>query len=151
GHSLYDLSGSDLDHVRGASIGMIFQQPHLIRNLTVSANLLAAEYFAGRKQDKERVARLLDSLGLAAKAQSYPGRLSQGQQQRAAIARSDIKFPKLIDADEPTSSLDDESALRVVELLKAVAAENDAAMIIATHDRRLQPYFSNTFTLTDPQ
>ena len=132
------LSEIMLDQFRGKQVGFIFQKNHLIASLSVRNNLLMAPFLAGKKQDRDRVDQVLDELGLLEKRDSQIHELSQGQAQRVAIARAIINKPALILADEPTSALDDTNCEKVIQLLTKVASENNAALIVATHDQRLK-------------
>jgi ABC-type lipoprotein export system ATPase subunit len=132
------LSESELDHFRGKHFGFIFQKNHLINALTVEENLLMAPFLARMKQDKDRVAEVLDQLGLLDKKRSRIQELSQGQSQRVAIARAILNKPSIILADEPTSALDDNNCDKVIELLLSVASQSKSTLIIATHDQRLK-------------
>jgi putative ABC transport system ATP-binding protein len=147
GQDLANLSSSKLDAFRGKNIGIVFQQSHFVASLTVEENLLLAQYLAGVAQDKKRIKTLLSKLNLGHKLNSKPKELSQGEQQRVAIARALINSPKVILADEPTSALDDENCKEVVELLEAQAREQQAALLIVTHDQRLKDYFKNQIIL----
>ena len=141
------LSGEALDHFRGQNIGIIFQQSHLIKALTVEENLLTAQYLAGMKQDKEKIKNILTKLNLKDKMTSKPKNLSLGEQQRVAIARALINDPVLILADEPTSSLDDKNCREVVKLLLEQSQNFEATLLIVTHDGRLKELFENQILL----
>jgi putative ABC transport system ATP-binding protein len=141
------LSETELDRMRGRQIGFVFQRNHLISALTVKNNLLMAPFLAGEKQHEERVDLVLDELGLREKKNAMIFELSQGQAQRVAIARAIINKPSLILADEPTSALDDKNCDQVIELLNKVAMENNAALIVATHDHRLKSRLKNQIIL----
>ncbi len=141
------LSETELDRMRGRQIGFVFQRNHLISALTVKNNLLMAPFLAGEKQHEERVDLVLDELGLREKKNAMIFELSQGQAQRVAIARAIINKPSLILADEPTSALDDKNCAQVIELLNKVAMENNAALIVATHDHRLKSRLKNQIIL----
>jgi putative ABC transport system ATP-binding protein len=138
GADLAQLSGRAADQFRGRNLGLIFQQPHLLDALTVADNLRAAQYFAGLPQDPHRIDQVLTELNLAAKKNHKPYELSQGEQQRAAIARAMLNQPKVILADEPTSSLDDDNCNAVIGLLLDQASRHGASLVIATHDQRLK-------------
>ena len=125
------------DRFRGRSIGLVFQDLNLIPGLTTLENVLLAPFAAGATQDRARALELLDELGLADRARRPAETLSRGQAQRAAIARAMLMRPRLILADEPTASLDDDSCARVAALLARAARETGAALVIATHDLRL--------------
>jgi ABC-type lipoprotein export system ATPase subunit len=141
------LSGAAADHFRGRHVGIVFQQNHLMRALNVEENVLAAQYFAGAKQDRKRVRELLGALGLDEHGHKLPRQLSQGQQQRVAIARALVNRPALILADEPTSSLDDTNTDQVIGLLERTAGQEGAALLIVTHDNRLKNRFSKRIEL----
>lgn len=143
----YALSQRQRDRLRGRSFGFVFQTLHLIPYLTIRQNIVLASVMAGLPVDNARVDGLLDRLGLADKAHRKPAALSQGEAQRAAIARAVLNRPQLIVADEPTSALDDANAKIVTELLIDQARDSGAALLIATHDGRLAPYFDKTVTL----
>jgi putative ABC transport system ATP-binding protein len=141
------ISGETLDHFRGKNIGIIFQQSHLIKALTVEDNLLTAQYLAGSTQDKEKIRNILAKLNLEDKLNAKPKNLSLGEQQRVAIARALINDPVLILADEPTSSLDDKNCREVVKLLLEQSKNFDATLLIVTHDGRLKELFENQILL----
>lgn len=146
---LYQLSETKRDKYRGQHIGLVFQRAHLISALSVEDNLLLAQYFSGTKQDKARIAEVLESLNLGEKSQSKVKALSQGEQQRVTIARALLNHPKLLLADEPTASLDDDNALAVITLLKQQAEMNNASLIIATHDQRVKNEFDVQLNLNE--
>ncbi len=147
GTSLSALGTGPLDRFRGRHIGLVFQRPHLIASLTVQENLLLAQRLAGLRPDQGRVGELLHRLGLSPKAHRRPRQLSQGEQQRAIIARALLNRPQVLLADEPTSSLDDQNAQAVAALLAEQAAAEQAALLVVTHDRRLQDLFPNQIRL----
>ncbi|MBE7220831.1 MAG: ATP-binding cassette domain-containing protein [Caulobacteraceae bacterium] len=126
------------DRWRGRSVGLVFQDLHLIAGLSTLDNVLLAPFAAGLPQDRPRALTLLDELGLADRAHRPADTLSRGQAQRAAIARAMLLRPKLILADEPTASLDDAACDRAAGLLLRAAVETGAALVIATHDTRLR-------------
>lgn len=146
--NLYTLSSKKLDEFRGQHIGIIFQQPHLIKSLNVTENLLLAQSFAGLPTNKQRIEEVLASLDMAHKKNSYPQQLSQGQLQRVTIARAVINKPTLLIADEPTSSLDDKNAEAVLALLKEQSELNQATLVVATHDKRVKDAFTLTYSLS---
>jgi ABC-type lipoprotein export system ATPase subunit len=147
GTSLTNLSESELDRFRGKHYGFIFQRNHLLAALSVEQNLLMAPYLAGLSQDKSRVEEVLMQLGIADQKKKRIQELSLGQAQRVAIARAVLNKPSVILADEPTSALDDRSCDRVSELLVSVAQQNQATLIIATHDQRLKNRIHNLIQL----
>ena len=147
GTLIHELSSSQLDRFRGSHIGLVFQRPHFVRALSLQENLALVQHLARKPVDKSRIKEVLDGLGIGHKLSEKPHRLSQGEQQRAAIALAVINRPQLILADEPTSSLDDKNANRVARLLQEQAFTTEAQLIIITHDQRLKTQFSNTLTL----
>ena len=148
GTSIYGLKAKELDQFRGRNIGIVFQRPHLIRSLTISENLRMAQSFALLPEDERRIDEVLTSLGIAQKKNAYPNELSQGQLQRVSIARAVINKPALLIADEPTSSLDDQNAMAVLNLLLMQSEMNQATLVVATHDKRVKDAFTNTYELT---
>lgn len=146
---LSSMSGDALDHFRGQHIGIIFQQSHLIKALTVEENLLTAQYLAGETQNKDKIRAILTKLNLGDKLDARPQNLSLGEQQRVAIARALINDPVLILADEPTSSLDDKNCKEVVELLLEQSRNFNATLLIVTHDGRLKELFENQILLEE--
>lgn len=143
--SLYSLKGAKLDRFRAQNIGMVFQRPHLISSLSVEDNLLLAQYMGGLKTKRERVQQMLARLGIVHRAGAKPQQLSGGEAQRLSVARAVLNNPKIVLADEPTASLDDENAAQVIQLLKHEAETCGASLVIATHDQRIKSHFSNIF------
>ena len=147
--NLSTLKGHQLDRFRGQHIGIVFQQMHLLASLTVKENVRLASYLAGNSRNGRRIDEVLADLDLTEKANAYPNMLSQGQKQRVCIARAVINKPKLILADEPTSSLDDVRSQNVLELLIKQADQFGATLVIATHDQRIKPHFKNQLWLDE--
>ncbi len=147
GQQLYKLTARKLDEFRGQRIGLIFQEAHLVKSLTIKENLQIAQGFAGAKIDSDRIHEVLTLLNLANKANSYPSKLSRGQLQRAAIARAVINRPAILVADEPTASLDDRNTASVLELLLTQAEEHGATLIVATHDKRVKTRIEHAYQM----
>jgi len=139
--SLYEKKPSEIDSFRGKNIGIVFQVPHFVNSFSVEDNLFLTQELAGLKRNKTRVVEVLEKVKLAHKLKSKIFELSEGQKQRITIARAIINSPKIILADEPTSSLDDASCEDVIELLKESAEAEKAILIIVTHDQRLKDSF----------
>lgn len=144
---LETLSEKKLDHFRGKNIGMVLQQSHFIDSLTVLENVVLASWLAQGQKAVARAQFLLEHLDIADQMHKLPSRLSIGQQQRVAIARALINKPKMLLADEPTSSLDDQNAAIVAGLLSHLAQESGTALLVVTHDQRLKNIFSNILSL----
>jgi putative ABC transport system ATP-binding protein len=147
GTYIYNLSSKSLDQFRGQNIGIVFQRPHLINSLSVLENLIIVQRFANLPKDLVRIKEVLTSLDISDKQDAYPSQLSQGQLQRVSIARAVLNKPALLIADEPTSSLDDQNAFAVLDLLVTQSELNQTTLIVATHDKRVKDSFSNTYKL----
>lgn len=150
GQDLASMKGADRDRFRGRRVGIVFQTPHFARALTLAENLLLARRLAGETPDRSAVYEVLDRLGLAVKIDVKPGRLSEGERQRAALARAVINRPAVILADEPTSALDDRHTAAVADLLAERAGDIDASLVIVTHDARLKSRFPRSVGLATP-
>ena len=116
-------------------------------SLSVFENIKARLFFSKKTIDNNLINGLLDELELSNYKNNRPNALSEGQLQRLGIAMSVVHHPKLILADEPTSSLDDENCITVIKLLKKQALKNKANLIVITHDQRIKPFFKNSLTL----
>ncbi len=141
------LKGSKADKFRGKNIGVVFQKSHFIASLSVLENLEMASWLATGKKHKARAKELLQKLDISEQAHKLPSQLSVGQQQRVSIARALMNEPKVLLADEPTSSLDDKNADNVIELLETLSKEYRTALIIVTHDSRIKQKFTNQITM----
>ena len=139
------LSELELDKFRGQNIGIIFQRSHFVNSLTIGENLELAK-FLGRNK-KGNIKETLDNLKILDKINKKPKELSQGERQRASIALAIINSPKLILADEPTSSLDDTNCSNVIKILKEQALKYQAQLIVITHDSRLKKHFKKSISL----
>ena len=120
---------------RRKNIGFVFQSFNLIPTLTVEENLLLPMELNGEsaKIAKARVAELMQELGLEDRLESFPDRLSGGEQQRVAIARALIHDPNLVLADEPTGNLDRQTGEQALRLFRALIRKAGKTMIVATH------------------
>jgi lipoprotein-releasing system ATP-binding protein len=146
GVSMYSLSGAKLDKFRGKNIGIVFQKPHLLTPLSVEDNIRLANFFVD-EADSDKVSHLLKELGITSKKKAKVSTLSEGEAQRVSIARALANSPKIILADEPTASLDDENAQAVIRLLQSQARKLHAVLIIVTHDQRVKEHIAHHITM----
>lgn len=137
GQSLATLDAVATDAWRASSIGFLPQKLHLSAALNVRQNLALAQWAAGLAENRAAIDAVLAALGVAELAARRPAQLSGGQAQRVALARAVLHHPKVILADEPSASLDDEGAANAVALLLATARAQSATLVIATHDARV--------------
>ncbi|QDX28070.1 ATP-binding cassette domain-containing protein [Sphingomonas suaedae] len=147
GETISTLPPARRDDLRRRKIGVVFQTLRLVAALDVTSNLLLAQRLAGQRQDRTEVKALLDELGLSHRAHARPRELSQGEAQRAAIARGLVARPRLLIADEPTSALDDHNAERVARLLIDTANAHGSTLLVATHDARIKAFIPDAVTL----
>ncbi len=140
GRDLAGLDAEALSRVRRTTVGFVFQFFNLIPTLTAQENVaLLAELTgdSGRDQVHRRVAQVLGEVGLADRADHFPGQLSGGQQQRVAIARALVKQPRLLLCDEPTGALDPPTGRTVLALLQRLAHSGGRAVVVVTHNQAL--------------
>ncbi len=135
--SIFNIPSSKIHHHR-RKIGFVYQDYKLLEDLTVFENIALALQILGKKQNEieQRIADLLDLIGLTDKAYVFPKQLSGGEAQRVSIARSLSTAPKMIFADEPTGNLDTDTSKSIMELLKKIN-ELGTTIIMATHDQNL--------------
>ncbi|MEM7204841.1 MAG: ABC transporter ATP-binding protein [Planctomycetota bacterium] len=122
---------------RNRTLGFVFQFHHLMPDFTALENVLMPAYVLHRHEraaDRRRAERLLDRVGLSARARYRATRLSGGQKQRVAVARALMNEPRLVLADEPTGNLDREASEQLVDLLHEISAEEATAFLVSTHD-----------------
>ena len=147
----WSLSNAKRDRFRGQKIGLVFQTFHLVDAVSVETNLTLAASCAGLPVDRGRIQSLLERLQIADLRHRLPGALSQGQAQRVAVARALVNGPAVIVADEPTSALDDANCHALLGLLTEAAKDNGAALVIATHDRRVMDAVDTTLGMESVQ
>jgi putative ABC transport system ATP-binding protein len=135
GTEVTGLADGARTHVRGQSIGFVFQQFHLIPHLDALGNVETALLYRDLKpaERRERSLESLERVGLGHRADHRPVQLSGGEQQRVALARALVTQPKILLADEPTGALDTRNAANVMEILAGLQSD-ERAVVIVTHD-----------------
>ena len=145
------LSETNRTIFRRENIGFIFQFFNLIPTLTVKENLILPldllGYTRNSKNDEARL--LLKKIGLSDREDSYPDRLSGGEQQRVAIARAIIHSPKIVLADEPTGNLDARTGKEILELFNTLTKERNMTVIMVTHSSEAELYTNKILDLHD--
>lgn len=151
GKTLTSLDEAELARLRNRQIGFVFQMHHLLPQCSVLENVLvptlAYPDSGKRKENHVRAEALIEKMGLSGCMQRKPGELSGGQCQRVAVARALINRPKLLLADEPTGSLDQDTAESVMNLLHTLNRTEKTALVVVTHARDLARQFENVHTL----
>lgn len=137
GKSVADMNKKQIPKFR-RNIGVVFQNFRLLQDRNIYENIAFALKVveAPRKQTKEKVARMLSLVGLAAKYRSYPKHLSGGEQQRVAIARALVNEPKILLADEPTGNLDNDNAWEIMRLLEEIN-HRGTTVVVVTHNMEI--------------
>ena len=132
GQDISKLSSKELTVVRRDTIGLVFQQFHLVNYLTALENVMMAQYYHSMP-DEEEAMEALAKVGLAERARHLPSQLSGGEQQRVCIARALINSPMILLGDEPTGNLDEENEGIVVDIFRRLHEEG-VTIIVVTHD-----------------
>ena len=146
GRELGSLSEKELTVYRRRDVGIVFQFFNLLPHLDVRENVELPRLLDGRSDAEERALRLLDRVGLGARAGAHPYELSGGEMQRVAIARALVTGARLLLADEPTGNLDSRNGEQVLSLLDEIRRERGVTLVLATHaeaaakraDRRIE-------------
>jgi putative ABC transport system ATP-binding protein len=141
----------DLRRLRLEKIGFIFQFHNLLPFLNATDNVAIVLQLAGYEpaQARKRAIDLLDYLEVGRRKEAFPAKLSGGEAQRVAIARALANRPRIILADEPTAALDSKRAQIVMDLLRKLAVDQNAAVIAVTHDEKIFDRFDHMFMLRD--
>lgn len=151
GIDVSNVKNKELSKLRREKIGFIFQEYNLLDNMTLMNNI-ALPLALGRKRSKEiddKVVAIAKKFGLENHLDKYPYQLSGGQKQRGAAARSIITNPAVIFADEPTGALDSKSAYELLDSLEKINKENNATIIMITHDPVTASYSNEVYMIND--
>jgi len=137
GREIGAMSDSELSAARNAGIGFVFQSFYLLPRLTAWENVGVPLVYRGLSTPaiRRRAHEMLDKVGMGERADHRPGMLSGGQQQRVAIARALAGEPEIVLADEPTGALDPDTGREIMQLFKALNADEQVTVVIITHDR----------------
>ncbi|MEZ6137780.1 MAG: ABC transporter ATP-binding protein [Pirellulaceae bacterium] len=151
GSNPFKLSAKQLATFRNHSIGFIFQDHHLLPQLSVAENVLLPALAQGNANDelRERAAQLIADVGLAERSRHLPSELSGGERQRVAVARALLNRPKLLLADEPTGNLDADNTQRIAELLFALPSRDETMLVVVTHSEWLASQAKKQLQLKD--
>lgn len=138
GNDILKYKEKELNKYRNKEIGFIYQFHNLIETFSVLDNVMLPNLLINsKKKAKVKAIEILTDLGLKEKINNFPNELSGGQKQRVAIARALINDPKLILADEPTGSLDEENTANVLKLIKEINKKRNTTFLIITHDNNI--------------
>ncbi|MEC7564481.1 MAG: ABC transporter ATP-binding protein [Planctomycetota bacterium] len=146
----FALAEQPLAEFRSQRIGFIFQEHHLLPQLSVLENILIPTLATGKPTpaDMERAEDLIARVGLTDRSHHRPAELSGGERERVAVARALIQQPSLLLADEPTGNLDSDNARQIGELLLDVQRQEEMILVVVTHSTELASKLDQKFTLT---
>lgn len=137
GKNIHKMRDAQLSAMRREKMGFVFQSYNLLPEFCVEENIRMPLYLNHEKADKGYIRRLMETLGIYELRLKFPGQLSGGEQQRAAIARALAARPDIIFADEPTGNLDQQSGRDVLRLLKIMKKELGQTIVLVTHDMEI--------------
>lgn len=151
GVDLHRLGEEELSRVRNERVGFVFQFHHLLREFTALENVMMPQLIGQRspRQARERARELLSDVGLASRLEHKPTQLSGGEQQRVAVARALANEPVVLLADEPSGNLDPSTSEQLHDLLFAVNARHNSAMVLVTHNMHLAGRADRILTLEE--
>ena len=148
-NDITSMSEDELAIFRRRNLGIIYQFYNLIPTLTAEENIALPWKLDGRKENKKRLAEILQLLGLEKRAKHLPGQMSGGQQQRVSIGRAMINDPAFILADEPTGNLDSKTSQEIIELLKYTNQKYHQTLLLITHDEKIALQANRIITIGD--
>jgi len=149
GENLTAMTEDGLARFRRYNMGVVFQSFHLIPTMTALENVATPLELAGVADAFDRAEAELDAVGLATRADHYPGQMSGGEQQRVALARASVSRPRILLADEPTGNLDVTNGSAIMDLLFDLRDKHGATLIMVTHSADLAARCDRVITLTD--
>ena len=149
GKQIFEMSESALAIFRRRNIGIVYQFYNLIPNLTVDENIMLPCLLDNRKPDAQKLAKIVETIGLSHRRDHLPGELSGGQQQRVSVGRALINDPAFILADEPTGNLDSKAGREIIELLMAANRTANQTLILITHDEKIALQADRILTISD--
>jgi putative ABC transport system ATP-binding protein len=149
GRDITDLDEDALAPLRTTTTGFVFQNFHLVPSLTVLENVMFPAELAGDRAARGKALGLLERVGLADRAQSWPHQLSGGEKQRTALCRALVNGPRALFADEPTGNLDSANGAAVLALLLELRRERGATLVLVTHNREMAAEADRVVTLRD--
>ena len=148
GTDLYKLGRTEQAKFRNQRIGYVFQNYHLLPELTALENVAVPGAISGRDSTAQAMAAL-KRVGLEDRAEHLPAELSGGEQQRVAIARAIVNEPKVLFADEPTGNLDSTNSAEIMKILLDLASEHGVTLVVVTHDQNLAKVGDRTLVIKD--
>ena len=149
--SMTDANANARARLRGAHMGFVYQNHHLLPEFTALENVAMPIRINGgsRSQAEQEAAELLAAVGLADRVQHLPSALSGGERQRVAVARALAGHPEVVLADEPTGKLDSENAQQVMNLVSTLSRDRNTAFLVVTHDISMLGSFDRVLQLID--
>jgi ABC-type lipoprotein export system ATPase subunit len=148
GSDLYAMGRKEQSRFRNQRIGYVFQNYHLLPELTALENVAVPGAISG-KDTTALAIKALERVGLGDRADHLPAELSGGEQQRVAIARAIVNEPKVLFADEPTGNLDSKNSAEIMRILLDLAAEHGVTLVVVTHDQSLAKVGDRTLIIKD--
>lgn len=148
-NDIASMSEDELAVFRRRNLGIIYQFYNLIPTLTAEENIALPWKLDGRKENKKRLAEILQLLGLEKRAKHLPGQMSGGQQQRVSIGRALINEPAFILADEPTGNLDSKTGMEIMDILKHANQKYKQTILLVTHDEKIALQAGRIITIGD--
>jgi lipoprotein-releasing system ATP-binding protein len=150
GHDLASQSEAELANLRNAALGFVFQEHHLLPQLSALDNVLLPTLVGARQPDaRARAVHLLERVGLQGRMDHRPAALSGGERQRVALVRALIRKPQLLLADEPTGALDGQNASALADLLIELNREEQIALLVVTHSLPIARRMQRSYELVD--
>ena len=134
GKDFYSLKTSEQERFRNENVGLLFQNYHLIPELTCEENIRMPLCFSIRKPDEKKLSEWIKLVGLEKKRELFPSQMSGGEQQRTAILRAIVNEPRILFADEPTGALDSKTGDRIIKFLISYTHQFKKTILLVTHD-----------------
>lgn len=149
GQEVMHLSDRKLSEIRRRRIGFIYQDYNLFPEFTAYENIVMPIHLDDKKEDREKIEELMDTLGILHCKDKFPAEMSGGEQQRVSIARALAVRPAVVLADEPTGNLDVDNANEVVMVMSKAARVYNQTIIMVTHDKQMADYSDRILYISD--
>jgi len=137
GTQVHDMNETELSTIRNRDIGFVFQFHHLLPEFSAIENILMPTWINGVDDRRDRALDLIEKMGLSERKDHFPGQLSGGERSRVAVARALMNKPTLVLADEPTGSLDEKNANKLIDLLSKINKDFHQTIVLTTHNPKI--------------